>query len=216
MKNKIKSVCIVPIKENSKRIKGKNFKKLGKLPLFEHLFKKLLKSNFDEIYIDSDSKQVERMTKKYGFKFIKRLKSLAKDNANGNDLLNYHASIIDSDLYFQLFVTAPFLKIETINQCIDKLKKSTSYDSILTATKIYSWFWFNKKPINYHPKILPRSQNASPIIRETTALYGIKSNVLKKNRCRIGNKPLFYYVDFIESLDIDESIDFKIVNSLIT
>ena len=39
MKNKIKSVCIVPIKENSKRIKGKNFKKLGKLPLFEHLFK---------------------------------------------------------------------------------------------------------------------------------------------------------------------------------
>ncbi len=215
MNSKLRTVCIVPIKENSKRVKGKNFRKLGKIPLFEHLFKKLLKSNFDEIYIDSDSKLVEKYTKKYGFKFIKRLKDLSKDNANGNDLLNYHASLINADLYFQLFVTSPFLKIETINRCINKLKKSTSHDSILTATKIYSWFWFNNKPVNYHPKILPRSQNAEPIIRETTALYGIRSMSLKKNKCRIGNKPLFHYVDFIESLDIDESIDFKIVNSLI-
>ena len=32
----------------------------------------------------------------------------------------------------------------------------------------------NKKPINYKPKILPRSQDAKPIIQETTGLYGIK------------------------------------------
>ncbi len=216
MSKKLKIICIVPIKENSKRVKGKNFKILGKLPLFEHLFKKLLKTNFDEIYIDSDSKLVEKSSKKYGFKFIKRLKKLSRDNANGNDLLNYHSSIINADLYFQLFVTSPFLKIDTINECIKKLKNSKNNDSILTATKIYSWFWFNNTAVNYDPKVLPRSQNAKPIIRETTALYGIKNNSLKKIKCRIGNKPIFHYVDFIESLDIDESIDFKIVNSLIT
>jgi len=216
MSKKLQIVCIVPIKENSKRVKGKNFKKLGKLPLFEHLFKKLLKTNFDEIYIDSDSTVVEKSSKKYGFKFIKRLKKLSKDNANGNDLLNYHSSIISADLFFQLFVTSPFLKIDTINQCIKKLKNSKHHDSILTATKIYSWFWFKNTAVNYNPKVLPRSQNAKPIIRETTALYGIKKEALKKIKCRIGNKPIFHYVDFIESLDIDESIDFKIVNSLIT
>ena len=32
--------------------------------------------------------------------------------------------------------------------------------------------WF-KKPINYRPKILPRSQDARPVIIETTGLYGI-------------------------------------------
>ena len=143
-KKKKKIVCIVPIKQNSKRVKGKNFKKLGKLPLYEHLFKKLKKTNFDEIYIDSDSKEIEKITSKYGFKFIKRLKDLSKDSANGNDLLLYHAKIIpNADLYFQIFVTSPLLKISTINACIEKLDKSKKYDSILTATKIHSWFWFN-------------------------------------------------------------------------
>ena len=32
------------------------------------------------------------------------------------------------------------------------IKKTKNYDSILTSHEIYSWFWFNKKPINYiHP-----------------------------------------------------------------
>ena len=54
---------------------------------------------------------------------INRLKSLSKNNANGNDLLNYHAKIIDADYYFQLFITAPLLKISTINECVEILKK---------------------------------------------------------------------------------------------
>ena len=210
-------VAIVPIKKKSVRVKNKNFRLINKKPLYEYTLEKLKYCKFDEVYVDSDSDKVRNYCKKNAIKFIKRLPKLASKNANGNDLLLYHSKIIKADIYFQIFVTSPLLKISTINNCINKLKKNIrKYDSILTIQKIYSWFWFNKKPINYHPKILPRSQNASPIIRETTALYGIKSNVLKKNRCRIGNKPLFYYVDFIESLDIDESIDFKIVNSLIT
>ena len=166
----MKTVCIVPIKENSKRVKGKNFKKINNIPLYQHLFKKLLETNFDEIYIDSDSKIIEKEAKKYGFKFIKRLRKLSKDNANGNDLLNYHSSIIDAKIYFQLFITSPLISIKTINNCILKIQKAKKYDSILTATKIYSWFWYRDKPINYKPSVLPRSQNASPIIRETTAL----------------------------------------------
>ena len=210
----MKTVCIVPIKENSKRVKGKNFKKINNIPLYQHLFKKLLKTNFDEIYVDSDSKIIEKEAKKYGFKFIKRLRKLSKDNANGNDLLNYHSSIIDAKIYFQLFITSPLISIKTINNCILKIQKAKKYDSILTATKIYSWFWYRDKPINYKPSVLPRSQNASPIIRETTALYGIKSESLKKYKCRIGKKPFFYYVDQIEAIDLDEYLDFKIVESI--
>ena len=41
---------------------------------------------------------------------LKRLKDLSKDSANGNDL--YHAKKIpNADLYFQIFVTSPLLKI---------------------------------------------------------------------------------------------------------
>ena len=89
-----------------------------------------------------------------------------------------------------------------------------NHDSILTSNEIYSWFWFNKKPVNYKPKILPRSQDAKPIVIETTGLYGIKSKALKKYKCRIGKKPYFYMVNKKESLDLDTEEDFKILNKI--
>ena len=114
---------------------------------------------------------------------INRLRSLSKNTANGNDLLlNYHLKIIEADIYFQLFITAPLLKISTINKCIEILKKSKKHDSIMTVRSLYTWFWFNNRAINYDPRILPRSQDAKPVVVETTALYGIKRRSLKKRK----------------------------------
>lgn len=207
-----KIVAIVPIKSISKRLKKKNFRSVGGKPLYRHLLDKLNKTNFDEVYIDSDSAELENYCKSKGYQFIKRQKKLSKDNANGNDLLNYHSKIIDADYYFQLFVTAPLLSVESINDCIKLLDKKKNIDSILTIKEIYSWFWFKNKPVNYKPDLLPRSQDASPIIQETTGLYGIKKEALRKYKCRIGKKPFFYKINDTESIDIDTEQEFKILN----
>ena len=45
----MKIVAIIPIKKNSKRVKGKNFKKINNKPLYEFLLKKIKSCNFDEI-----------------------------------------------------------------------------------------------------------------------------------------------------------------------
>mgnify|MGYP007047745648 CR=1 FL=1 len=60
--------------------------------------------------------------------------------------------------------------METINKAINVLKNSAEFDSVFTAEKIFSWFWFNGEAINYNPKLLPRSQDASPVIKESTGL----------------------------------------------
>ena len=73
MSRKQFSVCIVPIKLNSIRVKNKNFRKIKGIKLYEHFFKKLRKTDFDEIYIDSDSKEIEKIAKQYGFKFLQRI-----------------------------------------------------------------------------------------------------------------------------------------------
>lgn len=205
----MKTVAIVPIKLNSKRVKGKNFKIVLGKPLYQYLLDKIKRCNFDEIYIDSDSDEIKKYCFKKGFNFIKRLPKLAKDNANGNDLINYHGRIIEADLYFQLFITSPLLSVKTINRCINILKKNKKFDSILTVKEIYTWFWFNKKPVNYNPKILPRSQDAEPITMETTGLYGIRKKTLKSMKCRIGKKPYFLKVDDEETIDLDNYSDFK-------
>ncbi len=211
----MKIVAIIPIKSKSKRVKNKNFKLINKKPLFTYLLSRLHKCNFDEIYIDSDSPVIEKYCKKNNFKFIKRLPKLALDNANGNDLLNYHAKIIKADVYFQLFITAPLLKVKSINKCINIMKFSKKYDSVFTSKSIYTWFWFNKKPVNYKPKTLPRSQDAKPVIYETTGLYGIKRKALLKNKCRIGKKPFFFEVSEEETIDLDNKKDFQYLEYLV-
>lgn len=210
----MKIVAIIPIKSKSSRVKRKNFIKIKKnKPLYKFFLEKVLKCNFDQIFVDTDSIEIINFCKKRKINIIKRKKSLAQDNANGNDLLNYHAKIIKSDLYFQLFITAPLLSVETINKCIYLLKTKKKFDSIFTCHKIFSWFWFNDRPINYKPKILPRSQDAKPIVMETTGLYGIRKKTLKKHKCRIGQKPYFFEVSKKESLDLDTKDDFKILKT---
>ena len=210
----MKIVAIIPIKSKSSRVKRKNFIKIKKnKPLYKFFLEKVLKCNFDQIFVDTDSIEIINFCKKRKINIIKRKKSLAQDNANGNDLLNYHAKIIKSDLYFQLFITAPLLSVETINKCIYLLKTKKKFDSIFTCHKIFSWFWFNDRPVNYKPKILPRSQDAKPIVMETTGLYGIRKKTLKKHKCRIGQKPYFFEVSKKESLDLDTKEDFKILKT---
>ena len=205
----MKIVAIIPIKSKSERVRGKNFRKIKGKPLYRYLLDKLKKCDFDEIYVDSDSKEIAKYCTENKFKYIKRLSKLAKNNANGNDLLNYHQKLIKADCYFQLFVTSPLIKVSSINQCIRIMRKNKNYDSIFTIKKIFSWFWNKKNPVNYNPKILPRSQDATPVIQETTALYGIRAESLKARKCRIGNKPYMFELEDSEVIDLDNEVDFQ-------
>ena len=45
--------------------------------IYQFLLKKLKKCNFDEVYIDTDSKQVKEFAKKNNFYVINRLKRLS-------------------------------------------------------------------------------------------------------------------------------------------
>ena len=208
----MKIVAIIPIKKDSQRVRKKNFRKINGTPLYKITLDKLKKCKFDDVYVDSDSEIIKKYCKKNKINFISRKPALAKNSANGNHLLLHHAKLIKADVYFQIFITSPLLKISTINKCVqilkDRIKKKTN-DSILTVQKIYSWFWFNKKPINYNPKVLPRSQDAKPVILETTGIYGITRESLIKFKSRIGKKPYFFEVSDDENIDLDNEKDFK-------
>lgn len=212
----MKSVAIIPIKSESERVNKKNFRLLNGVPLYEHFLNKMGDCSFNEVYVDTDSDEIKQFVENRGFIHIPRQPELATPESNGNDLLNYHASIIEADYYFQLFITAPLLKSETINKAVEILEgKDHQFDSIFTANKVYSWFWFNNKPINYDPRILPRSQDATPIIRETTGLYGIRRDALFKFQCRIGQNPYLLYTDDYEATDLDTEQDFNYIEFLL-
>ena len=209
------SIVFVPIKKNSTRVPGKNLRPLDGRPLYQHSLNKLKDVGFDTIVVDTDSEEIINWCSKENIIAIKREPWYASDEANGNDLLIHHASLFPAfDLYFQAFVTAPFLTVETISNCLEFLKYSTACDSVFTAQKHPGWFWMDGNPVNYQPSLLPRSQDAKFLIQETTGLYGITKKALKKYNQRIGATPKMWLVSWLEALDIDTEEDFEFAEKL--
>jgi len=204
------SVCIIPIKRHSSRVPGKNFREILGKKLYQYLIENVLKADcFDAVYIDTDSTEIGEFVRNLRINIIQREPWLAGDDANGNDLLVHHRKLLPNfEYYFQLFITAPFLTPESIKECHKKLILCKDIDSIFTATKEKGWFWFNEQPVNFRPGILPRSQDAKCLIKETTGLYGISAYALDKYCCRIGAKLYIYFVKQFEAIDLDTKEDF--------
>ena len=209
----MKVCATIPIKSNSTRVKNKNFRLLGDKPLYQYIIDHCIQAEcFDDIYVDTDSAEINSYCTENQIICIKRKPELTLDTANGNDVFHYDIDFIGHyDFYFQLYATAPFLKPETIRECVHKLTHSSKHDSILTATEEFGWFWHKDQPVNYQPNILPRSQDAPPVIKETTGLYGISKRAYDRFRCRIGATPYFYIIrDRMEYIDLDTQLDFDI------
>lgn len=206
------TACFIPIKANSERVPGKNLRILNGKKLYEYICEHVQEAAvFDDVYIDTNSLEISDYAKQMGFHVIDRKPELARNTANGNDLLVAHYSQYpDYDFYFQLFATAPYMRPGTIRSCYEKLISSEAYDSCFTAVENHSFYWMSGNPINYRPDILPRSQDMMPLIEETTGLYGITSNSLNRYRCRIGKKPYIHIVDKFEAIDINTEEDFRI------
>lgn len=208
----MKTAVFIPIKANSERVPGKNFRVLNGKKLYEYVCEHVKQADvFDDVYIDTNSDEIAAYAKEQGFLVIERKPELAKNSANGNDLLVYHyEQYPDYDYYFQLFATAPYLQPETIRECFNKLVSSEEYDSCFTATKNHGFYWLADNPVNYRPGILPRSQDMLPVIEETTGLYGITKNSLERYRCRIGRRPYIHIVSKFEAVDINTEEDLKV------
>src|ERR1043166_369266 len=111
----MKTACFIPIKQNSERVPGKNLRRVGGTPLYQAIIVKAIDSGcFSTVFVDTNSDEVATFAQQNGAVHIPRKPELAVGCANGNDLLNHHAEIEPSfDYYFQLFATAPLLKIES-------------------------------------------------------------------------------------------------------
>jgi len=216
-KSKKKIICFIPIKENSERLKFKNFRKIGNKPLFKHIVDKVIKiKEFDKVIVDTDSKRIQDYCKLKNITFIKRLDYLKSNKSTGNDLLKYWIKVEpDYDYYFQLHVTSPFVKVESIKNCINELKINKKINSIFTAVKEYSWYWYNDKPINFKKYNLIRSQDLKPIIRDITFLYGISKKEFFKSNSRIGTKPYPFLIPKKEAVDINEHFDLLFARNLL-
>ena len=70
------------------------------------------------------------------------------------------------------------------------------------------------RAINHNPAILLQTQDLPPVYEENSCLYIFQRQTLLERRNRLGERPIMFEIDKNEAWDIDEELDFQIVEFL--
>jgi CMP-N-acetylneuraminic acid synthetase len=217
MKSRI--IALVPMRHNSERVPGKNYRMFAGKPLFHCILVSLLKCDYvEEIVIDTDSPAImEDVSKKFPqVKLLERPNHLRAGTVPMNDVLAWDVSQIEADFYLQTHSTNPLLRTETIKEAIEFfLRHYPHCDSLFSVTRLQTRLWDQKtRPVNHNPKILLCTQDLPPIYEENSNLYIFTKDSLENNKNRIGDNPIIFEIDRREAIDIDEELDFQIAEFL--
>lgn len=205
-------IIFIPIKKNSQRVIGKNFRKFNGIELYKYVINNFNKLGYD-IYVDTDSDEIFEFYKNSNINVVKRDKSLIGDDVSVVDLIK--DLIIKNninDYICQLHVTSPLLNIKTIK---DAKKYLNKFDSVTGCDVIYNRFWKKEgdiyNPVNHDPNLLIQTQDLTPLYLENSSFYIFHSRDILITNQRISKNNYFYEVKYPENLDIDTEDDWDLI-----
>ena len=219
----MKIVAILPMKANSDRVKGKNFKNLGNKPLFRWILDTLLEvSEIETIVINTDARDIlKKNSLSESDKIIirDRREEICGDHTSMNLVIEDDVDNVRADIYLMTHTTNPFLSSKTIKSAILKFKealKEKSADSLFTVNKVQERFYDkNGLAINHDPNNLIRSQDINPWFNENSNLYLFTKESFKTSNARIGKKPIMLETPYFESIDIDTMENWELAEMVV-
>ncbi len=215
----LRIAALVPMRHESERIAGKNYRPFAGRPLYHHVIESLIKCpQISDIIINTDSSIIMKDAE-HNFpqvKLIARPAYLCSGDVPMNEILLHDVSLIEADFYLQTHSTNPLLRSQTISKSIEYfLSHYPTHDSLFSVTRRQTRFWDERgRPINHDPATLLRTQDLPPIFEENSNIYIFNKNTLTARRNRLGERPLMFEINRIESWDIDEEFDFKVAEFL--
>ncbi|NLB71201.1 MAG: acylneuraminate cytidylyltransferase family protein [Chloroflexi bacterium] len=212
-------VALVPMRHDSSRVPGKNYRPMCGKPLYAHIIETLLVcGEINQVVVDTDSPIIEEgLAKDYPqVTVLIRPEHLRADTTPTNEILIHDTGLVPSDLYLQTHSTNPLLKSATISSAIAKLRSFyPEHDSLFSVTRLQTRLWDQLgRAVNHNPATLLRTQDLPPIYEENSCIYLFTRETLLTRRNRLGERPLLFEMDPFEAIDIDEELDFTIAETL--
>jgi len=219
--SKKRIVALLPMKANSERVKGKNFRNFNGKPLFKWILDTLLSvDEIDTIIINTDARQIladNGLVDSDRIVIRDRKTEICGDHVSMNLILADDIENIPADLYLMTHTTNPLMSADTIRKAINSFQKSENYnDSLFTVDKIQTRFYQEDgKPVNHDPDNLIPTQELEPWYEENSNLYLFSKESFNKTNARIGANPMMMVSPAFESIDIDtpDDWDFALVAS---
>lgn len=233
-------IAIVPIRHNSQRVVGKNYRNLAGKPLFHYILETLLRSDQIElIVIDTDSPVVINgvgdQIKGYQSNrvlVLERQANLCGDSVSMNQII---ASVIrrlrlegrlgeagtDSlgTVFLQTHVTNPFLKLETIDKAIEKYLQLgvESRTTMISVTPYQKRLWTVKgEPVNHRRDQLLQTQDLDSLYEENSNFYLFRGKTIEEGGNRIDQNLALFEMSGLEAWDIDTEEDFRVAQAMMS
>lgn len=207
-------VAFTPSRLNSQRVPQKNIKMLGGMPLVNyalHIMNKV--KSVDEVVVFASEPSICNYIKRcIRYKYLKRPQFLDTQEAKVQDLIREFLKLDDTDVILMFHITSPFLKAETIEECVEKVK-SGEYESAFTAFQVNKRCWFKGVPLNY--TILNTSEQVTDPVIVEHSIYVFKRKIFETTGRRISDNPYIKCIDPIEGHDIDTPEDFRIAELIV-
>lgn len=216
-----KITAIIPMKEQSERVKGKNLRDFCGKPLSWQILHTISNSKYiNEIVVDTDGNSVAEEVTRYFpcVRIIRRPAELVGHAVSMNRILAYDLSQLRGEHFLQTHSTNPLLTEQTIDAAIGEYFKylsSEEKDSLFSVSRIQARCYLQDGiPVNHNPQELIQTQFLSPVFIENSNLYIFSRSSFEKSGRRIGSKPYMFEMNEYEAVDIDEEDDFKIAEIL--
>ncbi len=219
-------LCVIPARSGSKRVKNKNTKFLGGIPLVAHTILSAQKSKLiNDICLTTDSIKIKKIGLKLGLDVpFLRSKSLSSDSALSIDVVKdsiekfekYNNTKYDYVLLLQ--PTCPFRENNLIDKCINTLKKKQSIDSLITVCDVGSHHPFRMKYMNKQNLVkniidqgfedMRPIQRIKKVFIRSGSIYLTRKKNIMKNNSLVGKKTYGVKVKDKYAINIDTIDDF--------
>ena len=216
-------IALMPMKANSERVRGKNFKDFDGKPLFRWMLDTLKSvSLIDAVVINTDAREI--LAKNGLFEdervIIRDRKSeICGDFVSMNVIINDDIQNIDADIYLMTHTTNPLLSKKSVETAISQFKtalKSRKADSLFSVNKVQERFYnADVNALNHDPDNLIRTQDLEPWYQENSNLYLFTKESFTQTNARIGKKPMMLETALIESTDIDTPDDWDLAEIMV-
>lgn len=225
MKNTDKIVALLPMKANSNRIPGKNFKTIAGKPLFRWILDTLLEiRQIDKIVINTDAftelRECGFQANEFDGRVMlrKRNPEICGDDISMNSILLDDIQEVHADHYLMTHTTNPLLSAETVSLGLTRyLDALPTRDSLFSVNRHQTRFYTqDAQPINHDPNNLIPTQDLTPYYEENSCFYLFSAASFRSTNARIGSSPLMYEIPKIEAVDIDEQGDWDMANALLS
>ena len=221
-------LAIIPARSGSKGLKDKNIKLINGKPLIAWSISQVLASKYvSEVYVSTDSQTIADISRSYGAQipFI-RPAYLAEDNTSTSDVILHTIDELTKQgkVFTHVMLiepTSPLRETSDIDAAVEELKSKSFAKSIVGISRVES-----QHPafcISLTSNHLLRSKNDFKVLRrqEIDELYFYEGSIYLSEINTYLEKRNFYHEETLgyempkyKSFEIDDEIDFDIVEML--